>query len=217
MSNATHAAELPRNFSPVNMAKVQREDGGTVSRRLASPDAPESVPKDVRAIINYGGDFEGVGLFDALTPANTSLTLSSYEVTLKDARPIRDKLKLQDVNFEFVRHECPEARDERLLEENLEYQLDAPTGVTKRYLASVAEGLKQLTGARQIIPQVPGTVVRTAPRSRTQTWAGPAYWAHADYTTKSARDFLDWPSSTDGKARPSVANSGGRAPVFEVM
>src|SRR6185436_11571146 len=172
MSNVTHAAELPRNFSPVNMGKAQREYGGPVSKRLASPDAPESAPKDVGAIVNFGGDFEGVGLFDAINPANTNLTLSSYEVTIKDARPIRDKLKLQDVNFEFVRHECPEARDERLLEENMEYQLDAPTGVTKRYLASVAEGLKQLTGARQIIPQVPGTVVRTAPRSRTQTWAG---------------------------------------------
>jgi hypothetical protein len=58
--------------------------------------------------------------------------------------------------------------------------------------------LRQLTGAREVIGQTSGLIVRTSLQAKKRTWAPPAGFVHLDFVPEAAEMFRDLSIKTEG-------------------
>ena len=152
--------------------------------------APAAELPFVIAQINYAGAIAGRPRFDMVDPSRTNLAFEPRSVRVHDVRGASERFSLDAEGFAFV--DCPSrcARRPELRELNMTHQVRG-NEVNRAYLAEVAERLKALTGAREVLPQTSGTIVRTTGGDKKQSWAGPATFVHLDYTPETAKMFLD--------------------------
>ncbi|MCC6829580.1 MAG: hypothetical protein IT550_15265 [Novosphingobium sp.] len=154
---------------------------------------------DVRSTLFYAGDIRGRGRFDVVEPDRTNLAFVPADVEIRDARPIHKSLTLEASGFMFADHASPAAYSPELFSENMDHR-PIPTGISRQYQMDVADFLKELTGAREVFPQMGGLLARTSVRAKTRSWAGVANFVHLDYTARSAQQFLDWTLEAEQKS-----------------
>jgi hypothetical protein len=70
--------------------------------------------------------------------------------------------------------------------------------INDTYHREVAEFLRKLTGAREVIGQKSGLIVRTSLQAKTRTWAPPAGFVHLDYVPETAEMFRDISIESEG-------------------
>jgi len=83
------------------------------------------------------------------------------------------------------------ARLPAMAETNLVAQLGLPP-INRAYYQELLPLMRQISGAREVIPQATGLTVRFSARSQRQSWAGAAGFIHLDVTSRSVSRFLDF-------------------------
>ncbi|WP_159772436.1 CmcJ/NvfI family oxidoreductase [Streptomyces sp. HM190] len=140
----------------------------------------------VRAEINYAGEIEGRAVFDAVDPSRTNLAFVPHTVEIHDARPFQDELSLDREGFQLVSHTSSVVHSTDLAE------------LDRVYHQEMAELIKQVSGAREVVVQRSGLVLRTSERAQERVGTTPARFAHLDYTRTSAEQFRDSVLTAEG-------------------
>ncbi|MEX5684739.1 CmcJ/NvfI family oxidoreductase [Pseudomonas silesiensis] len=152
----------------------------------------------VETQVNYAGTIEGRALFDAVDQANTNVAFLPATVRMHDVRDACDRFNLDNNGFAFVRHTSSVADLPEIREQNLTLQ-SAKNALNDIYQNEVGAFLLELTGAREILVQINGMLVRTSKRAKRQSWAPPAAFVHMDFTENSAHKFLNWSLDAAGQ------------------
>lgn len=152
----------------------------------------------IRTTLNYAGDIQGRARFDVPDPSSTNLVLASHEVELHDVRSCGRAPSLDGEGFAFVKHEMPVALLAEIREANLTHQR-ALGAASLAYQQALGDFIRRLTGAREVVAQSTGLIVRTSERAATRSWALPAAFVHLDYTARSAAQFRDWSLAHEGR------------------
>jgi hypothetical protein len=130
--------------------------------------------------MNYAGDIKGRARVDGGDWSRTNLVLDKRNVRIYDARPIRNELSLDREGFILVDHKANVTEASDMNAEG------------EAYANSVAELLKQISGADMVVAQRTGLLKRYAERANLKGAIGPSRWAHMDYTDYSAHKWVGW-------------------------
>jgi hypothetical protein len=101
--------------------------------------------------------------------------LVSYDVPIRDARPVLNELSLHREGFTLIRHKttCADVRD--------------PEVMRKKYLEEMVPFIKSYFNASWVIPRRDGVILRTSGgRYVAEKIRGPASTAHVDYAPVAA-------------------------------
>ena len=109
---------------------------------------------------------------------------------IRDVRG-RDVAPLEESGFAFIKHRSAVAEDPVFFESNLEHQYDR-TELNGKYEDELSEFLRDKFGADQVFAQYSGLIARTPSRAKKRSWGDVAGFVHADFTEKSANQFLGW-------------------------
>ena len=120
-------------------------------------------------------------------------------MTIYDARPVRDRFSLDREGFALVEQDSSIAVSPEIRAVNSTHEMEN-NPVNGAYHRQVAEFLRQLTGARDVVGQRSGLLVRTSTAVRNRTWAGPAGFVHLDYVPETARMFREISIAGEGRA-----------------
>ncbi len=153
----------------------------------------------VRATVNYWDPALPHGRFDTIDPERNRMAFEAHEVAIRDIRAAKDDVSLDRQGFTLVSHESKVARLPEMAETNLTAQLGLPP-INQAYYDEVTPLIKELSGARDVIPQSTGLTVRFSSRSKRQSWAGAAGFIHLDVSDKSVQRFLDFSLEAAGHA-----------------
>jgi hypothetical protein len=140
---------------------------------------PHDLPhRSVMATINYSRPSPERLHIDVRDFSRTNMRFDGYTMKIRDARAVQQNLSLDREGFVLAEHRSAVAgsHDLELL--------------GRDYHAEMQEMLKSLTGARAVLPQRTGLLIRFGERSKEQGSAKPARFAHLDYTTEWAHRFV---------------------------
>ncbi len=142
--------------------------------------ARADAPAFIETWMNFAGDIQGRARVDVPDWSRTNLVLEKHDVRIWDGRAVLDELSLDREGFTLVRHDggISDATD-----------LKADAG---RYLASVGDKLKEISGADLVVAQGTGLLKRHAERAKVDGAIGPSRWAHMDYTEYAAHKWVGW-------------------------
>lgn len=151
---------------------------------------------DVLVNLNYLGDIVGSPRYDIRDMAsgkfeNSNIAWTAHQVTVRDARPLRESLNLDEHGFAFVKHQSKIAEDPVLFEQNMASHHQLATERAADYEQELCDFIKDISGAREVFAQIGGCLVRTSLRSKQRSWARPAYHVHLDFTASAVRSLLD--------------------------
>jgi hypothetical protein len=135
-------------------------------------------PRSVMATINYSRPNPERLHIDVRDFSRTNMRFDGYTMKIRDARAVQQNLSLDREGFVLAQHRSAVAGSHDL----------ALLG--RDYHAEMQEMLKSLTGARAVLPQRTGLLIRFGERSKEQGSAKPARFAHLDYTTEWAHRFV---------------------------
>jgi hypothetical protein len=150
-----------------------------MTARRASPDQAAAGLRSVQATINYCVPIGERLHIDVRDFSRTNMRFASHTMRICDARAIERRLSLDREGFALVRHRSAVATSRDL------------SVLGRDYHAEMAALLKTFTGARDVLPQRTGLLLRFGERSTEQGSAKPARFAHLDYTTEWAHRFVD--------------------------
>jgi hypothetical protein len=142
----------------------------------------------LETVINYAGAIAGRARFDVLDPSKTNLSFEPHTVRIYDARTAASAPTLDREGFELACHTSRMAGRPQMIELN-RVQREGDEPLNRAYQQEVAACVKALTGARAVLPQRKGLLVRIGERSAERSWAMPARFAHMDFTASSAELF----------------------------
>jgi hypothetical protein len=136
--------------------------------------------------MNFSGPIEGRARVDVPDWSRTNMALEPHELRIWDARSpaAGGALSIDREGFTLVQHPT---------EVTAESDLSAPE--VGAYLADVAEFLRELTGARLVLPQGKGLLKRVNVAGA----VGPSRWVHCDYTTLAAHRWVEWIEGWEGR------------------
>jgi hypothetical protein len=140
--------------------------------------AKDDQPRYVDTWMNWAGDIKGRARVDVPDWSRTNLVLEKHDARIWDGRGV--DLSLDREGFLLADHPCPLTPDADLASE------------AAAYLASVAEFLKQMSGAELVLAQGTGLLKRHAERAKVEGAIGPSRWAHMDYTEYAANKWIEW-------------------------
>lgn len=132
----------------------------------------------VQATVNYVGPMTERGYLPTRDLGTSNLTFNPVSVLIRDGRAVAGGLDLDEQGFTLVKHRSAVCRSQ-----------DRET-LDRLYHAEMIALLRELTGARDVLPDRRGMVLRFAEASGVKG-ARPATWAHMDYTETSALQFRD--------------------------
>jgi hypothetical protein len=141
-------------------------------------------PSFVETWMNWAGDIKGRARVDVPDWSRTNLVLDKHEVRIYDGRGV--DLSLDREGFVLAPHKSVITADTDL-------KADAPA-----YLKSVADLLKELSGADRVLAQGTGLLKRHAERAKVEGAIGPSRWAHMDYTEYAAHKWVEWIEGWEG-------------------
>jgi hypothetical protein len=146
------------------------------AREGSRPDG--ALSSSLVATINYSRPIDERLYIDVRDFSRSNMQFAPHSVPIRDARAIEDRLSLDREGFVAVEHRSAVAgsRDLALL--------------SRDYHAEMALLIKDMTGARDVLPQRSGLLLRFGERSSEQGSAKPARFAHLDYTTEWAHRFV---------------------------
>jgi hypothetical protein len=148
-------------------------------RRLAPPTRRAAEPSVVDGIINYSVPTRERLHIDVRDFSRTNMRFAPHAMRVRDARAMGTAPSLEREGFVLAEHRSAVAgsHDLELL--------------GRSYHAEMQEMLKHVTGARDVLPQRTGLLIRFGERSKEHGSAKPARFAHLDYTTEWAHRFVD--------------------------
>lgn len=155
--------------------------------------------RDVRATLSYFDPALARGRFDLVDPGQNRMSFESHEVTIHDIRSASESVSLDAHGFMLASHTSQVAHTAEIADTNLTAQNGRPP-INQSYYDEVLPLIREISGARDVIPQATGLTVRFSPRSRKQSWAGAAGFIHLDVTSRSVARFLKF--SLDAVGRP---------------
>jgi len=162
---------------------------------LSMPSVQQAL-SSIETTLNYAGPTEGPPFF-GLEAYESNIAFEPHQVSIYDARPIQDQFSLDREGFTLVQHSGAAAADSRIRTANLTHEMGR-NEINDAYHHEVAEFLRQLTGAREVIGQKSGLIVRTSVQAKKRTWAPPAGFVHLDYVTETAEMFRDISIDAEG-------------------
>jgi hypothetical protein len=130
------------------------------------------------ATVNYSRPTAERLYIDVRDFSRSNMQFAPHRVPISDARTLEGGLSLDREGFVLAEHRSAVAvsRDLKLLDRD--------------YHIEMAQLIKDMTGARVVLPQRTGLLLRFGERSSEQGSAKPARFAHLDYTTEWARRFV---------------------------
>jgi len=134
--------------------------------------------RSVRAPIYYSVPTHERLHIDVRDFSRTNMRFTPHTVEVRDARATQDRLSLEREGFVLAEHRSAVAGSRDL------------ERLGRDYHAEMQEMLKVFTGARDVLPQRTGLLIRFGERSKEQGSAKPARFAHLDYTTEWAHRFV---------------------------
>jgi hypothetical protein len=137
--------------------------------------------------MNWAGQIKGRARVDVPDWSRTNLVLARHDAKVHDARPIADELSLDREGFVLIRHPTDLSELSRD-----SWPPHAGAEVGPRYMAAVAQRLKELVGADLVVPQRNGLLKRHAERAKVEGAIGPSRWVHMDYTRAYAPIWIKW-------------------------
>ena len=149
------------------------------------------VAASVSATVNYFDPALARGRFDLVDPEQNRMSFEAHEVAIRDLREAREEVSLDRQGFMLVSHTSAVARRPEMADTNLVAQLGLPP-INQAYYDELLPLIRDLSGARDVIPQATGLTVRFSARSKRQSWAGAAGFIHLDVTEPSMARFLDF-------------------------
>jgi len=153
--------------------------------------ATNSARPGVRTTIDYFDPAIGRGRFDVVQPERNRMGFEAHEVSIRDMRSAPDAVSIEREGFLLARHDSRAAFRPEMLDTNVTARDDIPP-VNRDYYDEVLPLIREISGARDVIPQSTGLTVRFSARSQRQSWAGAAGFAHLDVTEASVTRFLDF-------------------------
>jgi hypothetical protein len=110
----------------------------------------------------------------AASVAGYDFAMVSYDVAIRDARPIVDELSLYKEGFTLIQHTtaCADVRDPEIMRE--------------KYLSEMVPFIKSYFNASWVVPRLQGVIVRDARGSSTPLVREPGGVAHVDYASVAA-------------------------------
>jgi hypothetical protein len=155
--------------------------------------------RDLQATLNYFDPALARGRFDLVAPEQNRMAFEPHAVTIRDIRSASEPVSLGEQGFMLASHASRVAHTIEIAETNLTPQNGRPP-INQSYYDEVLPLIRELSGARDVIPQATGLTVRFSPRSRKQSWAGAAGFIHLDVTSRSVARFLKF--SLEAAGRP---------------
>ncbi|HSR09680.1 MAG TPA: hypothetical protein VLM42_21290, partial [Bryobacteraceae bacterium] len=114
----------------------------------------------VETTLNYAGPTEGTPFF-GLEAYESNIAFEPHQVSIYDARPLQTPFSLDREGFTLVKHASAAAADPRIRTANTTHEMDR-NEVNDAYHHEVAEFLRKMTCAREVIGQKSGLIVRTS-------------------------------------------------------
>lgn len=142
----------------------------------------------VTATLNYFDRSCPRGRFDIVEPERNLMPIEGHEVAIHDMRGA--DLSVAREGFMLVSHKSEHAALPEMLDANLVVQNGQPP-VNQAYCDELLPLIARISGARDVIPQATGLIVRFSARSERQSAAGAAGFIHLDVTETSVQRFLD--------------------------
>ena len=149
------------------------------------------VAATVKATVNYFDPALPRGRFDVVDPDQNRMSFEGHEVDIRDLRGAGDEISIDRQGFMLASHSSRVARRPEMADTNLVAQLGLPA-INQAYYEELLPLIRDISGARDVIPQATGLTVRFSARSKRQSWAGAAGFVHLDVTDKSIARFLDF-------------------------
>lgn len=148
-------------------------------RDALPPTSRSAEPSVVDGVINYSVPGRERLHIDVRDFAHTNMRFAPHTMRVRDARAVKGGPSLEREGFVLAKHRSVVAgsRDLELL--------------GRSYHAEMQQMLKHFTGARDVLPQRTGLLIRFGERSKENGSAKPARFAHLDYTTEWAHRFVD--------------------------
>ena len=154
---------------------------------------------EVTATVNYFDPKLARGRFDLVEPERNLMLFEAHDVSIQDIRAARDPVALEAHGFMLASHASRVAHTPEIADTNLVAQNGLPP-INKSYYDELLPLIREISGARDVIPQATGLTVRFSKRSQRQSWAGAAGFIHLDVTRQSVQRFLKF--SLDALDRP---------------
>lgn len=155
---------------------------------MASPAADAAI----RGTVNYFPRDAGRGRFDLVEPGRNYMPVDGREVPIRDLKQARPgEVTLEREGLVLASHRSRVARSPEMLDTNLTAQSGLPP-INQAYYDELLPLIRELSGAREVIPQATGLTVRFSARSQRQSWAGAAGFIHLDVNDRSIGRFLDF-------------------------
>ncbi|NGY07007.1 CmcJ/NvfI family oxidoreductase [Solimonas terrae] len=129
-----------------------------------------------------------------LDPSQTYMPLESHEITIRDARPIRDQFDLDVQGFALFDHKSSVTH------------LREPKKLDATYHEEVGSFIKSLSGADVVLPYriyLQCRLSQRAPGENGDATTRPAGFAHADITEKTFHDWVRWVQDDENTKVPS--------------
>jgi hypothetical protein len=145
----------------------------------------------VRATVNYFDPDVARGRFDLIEPERNLMRFEPHEIAIRDMRFASETVSLEREGFALARHTSEVARQPEMADTNLVAQPGLPP-INRAYYDELLPLIREVSGARDVIPQATGLTVRFSARSRRQSWAGAAGFIHLDVTSRSVGRFLEF-------------------------
>jgi hypothetical protein len=150
----------------------------------------------IEATLNYFDPHVPRGRFDLVEPARNLMRFEAHDVPIRDMRA--GDATIDAEGFLLARHTSHFARRPEMLDTNLVAQDGLPP-INQAYYDELLPLIREISGAREVIPQATGLTVRFSARSQRQSWAGAAGFIHLDVTESSAQRFLDFSLKAAGR------------------
>jgi hypothetical protein len=126
------------------------------------------------------------------------MAFDAHDIPVRDIRSTQGEVTLERQGFMLARHASDVARQPEMLDTNLVVQDGLPP-INQAYYDELLPLIREISGARDVIPQATGLTVRFSARSERQSWAGAAGFIHLDVTTSSVQRFLDFSLAAAGR------------------
>jgi hypothetical protein len=149
------------------------------------------IARSVTATVNYFDPHLTRGRFDLIEPGRNRMSFEAHVIPIFDMQAQTGRLSLEREGFTLTSHASDIARTREIADTNMTAQLGTPA-INKAYYDELLPLIKQLSGAREVIPQATGLTVRYSARSQRQSWAGAAGFVHLDVTSRSVERFLNF-------------------------
>ncbi len=153
--------------------------------------AADTQARTLRATVNYFDPGLARGRFDLVDPSLNRMSFEAHDVQMHDMRDAKGELSIDRQGFVLASHESQVARRPEMLNTNMTAQQGLPP-INQAYYDELVPLIRDISGAREVIPQATGLTVRFSARSQRQSWAGAAGFVHLDVTETSVRRFLEF-------------------------